>query len=195
MQDKIKILESLIFLSGDQITKAEIVEGLEITPFELEEMIAVLKSKYDGGIILKEFGDKYSFSTSKEVGGEIERILNPIKQRKFSNSIMESLSIIAYKQPITRLEMENVRGVSCDWAITQLLKDGIIEIVGRKDVIGRPQQFGTTSEFLKKFGLKSLAELPDYNVIKAKIDAEKEESTNVNTFFIDNLQGEDTNEL
>ncbi|MFI3167930.1 MAG: SMC-Scp complex subunit ScpB [Bacillota bacterium] len=190
MQDKIKILESLIFLSGDQITKSEIMEGIEATPFELEEMIIALKEKYNGGIILKEYGDKLSFSTSAEVVDEIDRILNPIKQRKFSNSIMETLSIVAYKQPITRLELENVRGVSCDWAITQLLKDDIIEIVGRKDVIGRPQQFGTTSEFLKKFGLKTLAELPDYNAIKAKIDADKEESTNKNTFFLSDDQTE-----
>lgn len=190
MQDKIKILESLIFLSGDQITKAEIVEGLEITPFELEQMIAALKEKYSGGIILKEFGDYLAFSTSSDVACDIERILNPIKQRKFSNSIMETLSIIAYKQPITRLEMENVRGVSCDWAITQLMKDSIIEIVGRKDVIGRPQQFGTTAEFLKKFGLKTLSELPDYNVIKSKIDADKLSQTNQNTFFLsDEAQG------
>ncbi len=184
MQEKIKILESLIFLSGDQITKDEIIAGMEITPFELEDMIAKLKEKYNGGVVLKEFGEMLSFSTAKEVADDIARILNPIKQRKFSNSIMETLSIVAYKQPITRLEMENVRGVSCDWAITQLLKDNIIEIVGRKEVIGRPQQFGTTSEFLKKFGLKSLAELPDYNEIKAKIDADKLESTNQNTFFL-----------
>ncbi len=189
MQDKIKVLESLIFLSGDQITKEEIIQGMEITPFEIEEMISVLKEKYNGGVILKEFGEMLSFSTSKEVAEDIERILSPIKQRKFSNSIMETLSIVAYKQPITRLEMENVRGVSCDWAITQLLKDDIIKIVGRKDVIGRPQQFGTTSEFLKRFGLRSLAELPDYNEIKAKIDADKMESINQNTFF---LQGEQT---
>ncbi len=181
-------MESLIFLSGDQITKKEIMEGMETTPFELEEMLSKLREKYNGGIILKEFGENLAFSTSKEVAEDIERILNPIRERKFSNSIMETLSIIAYKQPITRLEMENVRGVSCDWAITQLLKDDIIKIVGRKDVIGRPQQFGTTTEFLKKFGLKTLAELPDYNAIKAKIDQELVEQTNQNTFFLDNEQ-------
>lgn len=192
MQDKLGILECLIFLSGDGITKEEIMAGLEVSQEEFETLLSQLKEKYSGGLVLKEFSDKIVFSTSAEMAGDIESILSPVRARKFSASILETLAIVAYKQPITRQELESVRGVSCDWAISQLLKDDIVEIVGRKDVVGRPQQFGTTDEFLKKFGMKDLADLPDYNIIEAKIKEEKEGLINPNSsaFFLPQTTGE-----
>ena len=181
--DKEKVLEGLIFIAGDQISKKEIMNGLELTAMELDDMIENLKSKYQGGITLKVFGDKYSFATAKDISEKITQIINPIKEKKFSNAVMEVLSIIAYKQPITRVELENVRGVSCDYAVGQLLKDGIIQVVGHKDVIGKPRLFATTSDFLKKFNLESLMDLPDYNLVISRIDKIKDQIVSNNPFF------------
>ena len=114
-------------------------------------------------------------------------MLNPIKERALTKTALETVAIIAYQQPITRLEVENIRGVGCDYAIQLLLTHNLIEVVGRKDVVGKPLLFGTTDEFLKRFELQSLDDLPNYDELMAQIKILNENTNDsiYNEFDID----------
>ena len=96
--------------------------------------------------------------------------MNPVKEKALSKATLETVAIIAYKQPITRLEVEQIRGVNSDYAIQVLMEHKIIDVVGRKDAVGKPLLFGTTDEFLKRFNLNSLQDLPDYNELLERIE-------------------------
>ena len=100
-------------------------------------------------------------------------VLNPIKEKALTKAVLETAAIIAYKQPITRLEIEQVRGVNSDYAINNLLENKLIDVVGRKDAIGKPLLFGTTDEFLKRFSMNSLSDLPDYDELMERIEVIK----------------------
>ena len=130
-----------------------------------------LQKKYDetSGINLLIFNGKLQFCSNPKYAEEVAAVLNPIRERELSKSMMEVAAIIAYKQPVTRLDLEQIRGVDSEYAIQNLLKLGIIEVVGRKDAIGRPVLFGTTDEFLKRFQISSLDELPDYETVLSEI--------------------------
>lgn len=158
------ILESIIFASGEQISKADICASLQIDKKELKKAIESLKQKYSGdsGIILMEFGEKVQFVTNKDFSNEIATVLNPIREKALSKAAMESLSIVAYKQPVTRLDIEEIRGVNSDYTINLLLENNLIQIVGRKEALGKPLLFGTTDEFLRRFDLESIDNLPSY---------------------------------
>ncbi len=162
-------LEALLFAAGKGISYKEIKDhfGDEYTERELKTALSELKAEYSGekGIIIIEFNDKLQFQTNPRYGDRLAAILQPIKEKELSKTLLQTLSIIAYRQPITRLEIEEVRdGVSCDYAISVLLRLNLIEVIGRRETSpGRPALFGTTEEFLKKFGLKSLSDLPDYD--------------------------------
>jgi len=159
-----EIVESILFLAGDSISRADICDKLQIEKKELNKSLERLKQQFSGnsGIILKEFGDKLQFSTNKEYSNEVASVLNPIKERALSKAAMETLAIVAYKQPVTRIDIEDIRGVGSDYTINLLLENNLIEIVGRKESLGRPLLFGTTDEFLRRFELQSTADLPSY---------------------------------
>ena len=123
--------------------------------------------------MLRTVDGKYQLATKPQFCTCIERLLQPTQRKSFSQSVLETLSIIAYKQPVTRAEIEAVRGVRCEYALNQLLQSGLIEVVGRKNTVGRPSQFGTTEKFLVHFGLESIAALPRRQEIR---DAEEQES-------------------
>ena len=108
-------------------------------------------------------------ATNPEYALEIATVLNPIKERQLSKTALEVAAIIAYKQPVTRLEIEEIRGVNSDYALQLLLKHSLITVVGRKDSIGKPLLFGTTDEFLKRFELSTIGELPDYEDLISRI--------------------------
>ena len=96
-------------------------------------------------------------------------MLNPIRERDLSNAALETIAIIAYRQPVTRLDIEQIRGVNSEYTVQMLLKNNLIEVVGRKEAVGKPLLFGTTDEFLKRFQLESLDELPDYETLLESI--------------------------
>lgn len=172
MKDLSKILEGILFLAGQSISKEDIINGLEISMEELDEGVNYLKDKYyNAGIAILEFDNKLQFSTNAKYAEQISKVLNPIKEREFSQSMLEVVSIIAYKQPVTRLEIEKIRGVSCEYAVSNLLKQNIIEVVGRKDAVGKPFLFGTTENFLKKFNLKKIEDLPEYEEFFEKLQS------------------------
>ena len=165
------IIESILFISGKEVAVKDIAEKLEITNKEVLNAAKKLQSKYgeDSGINLIIFNNKLQFCSNPKNGESVEIVLNPIKERELSKSMLEVSAIVAYKQPVTRLDIEEIRGSNSEYAIQNLLKNGIIEIVGRKDAIGKPVLFGTGDNFLKRFQIEALSDLPDYEDLMAKI--------------------------
>ena len=166
------IVEAIIFVSGEEIDRQDIKNKLEITEEELTEVVEGLKEKYNpktSGVVLLEFGTKLQFSSSSELVEEIMQVICPIRERALTKSAIETLSIIAYKQPLTRLEIEEIRGVASDYALGILLDHKLVQVVGKKDAVGKPLLFGTTDEFLKRFNLKNIESLPDKNELLERI--------------------------
>ncbi len=165
------IIEALLFVSGTQVAIADIAEKLEITEKDVQSAIKILKEKYSGenGIQLLTFNKKIQFCSNPVYADEVSSVLNPIKERELSRSMLEVAAIIAYKQPVTRIDLEEIRGVNSEYVVQKLLELGMIEPVGRKDAVGKPVLFGTTDEFLKRFQISSLDELPDYEELLTKI--------------------------
>ena len=157
------IIESILFVSGTQVAISDIAEKLELTEKEINDAVTRLREKYSGesGIQLLQFNKKLQFSSNPEYADDVSSVLNPIKEKELSKSMLEVAAIIAYKQPVTRIDLEEIRGNS-EYAVQKLLELGVIEPVGRKDAVGRPVMFGTTDKFLKRFQISSLDELPDY---------------------------------
>lgn len=163
--DKLEnIVEAILFLSGNAVAIGDIAAKLDVSPKEIEAAAKTLKDKYSGssGVHIVLFNKKLQLSSNPDYSEMVESVLNPIKERELSKAMMEVAAIIAYKQPVTRLEIEEIRGVNSDYAVTMLTKHSIIEVVGRKDAIGKPLLYGTTDEFLKRFQLSALTDLPDY---------------------------------
>lgn len=165
------IIESILFVSGTQVAISDIADKLEITEKDVLKAAEELKKKYDGdsGINLLIFNKKLQFASNSAYSEEVSEVLNPIKERELSKSMLEVAAIIAYKQPVTRIDLEEIRGNS-EYAVQKLLELGVIEPVGRKDAVGRPVMFGTTDKFLKRFQISSLEELPKYEELINKIN-------------------------
>ena len=162
-------VEAIIFASGSPILKSDIVEKIpELTAQKLNNIIKELQKTYSGdsGILLAEFNGKVQFMSNPKYGDVVADILTPLREKELTKTLLEVLATIAYKQPITRLEIDDMRGgTSSEYAITGLLKAGLVEAVGRKDTVGRPLLYGTTDEFLKKFQIESIEDLPDYEEV------------------------------
>ncbi len=165
------IIESILFVSGTQVSVADITEKLQITEKQLNSAVKALQEKYSGesGIQLITFNKKLQFCSNPEYAEEVASVLNPIREKELSKSMLEVAAIIAYKQPVTRIDLEELRGGNSEYAIQKLLELGVIEPVGRKDAVGRPVLFGTTDKFLKRFQISSLDELPKYEELIEQI--------------------------
>ena len=170
LENLTSIIESILFVSGTQVAISDIVDKLEITEADVKKAVTILKEKYAGnsGIQLLTFNKKLQFCSNPTYSEEVSSVLNPIKERELSKSMLEVAAIIAYKQPVTRIDLEEIRGNS-EYAVQKLLELGVIEPVGRKDAVGKPVLFGTTDKFLKRFQISSLDELPDYEELINKI--------------------------
>lgn len=166
-----EILESLLLVSGGGLKVEEIATHLEIKTSEVNASINRLKEKYDGkcGIHLLTYNGKVQFASNPSYSDVIACVLNPIRERDLSNAALETIAIIAYRQPVTRLEIEQIRGVNSEYTVQMLLKNNLIEVVGRKEAVGKPLLFGTTDEFLKRFQLESISDLPDYETLLESI--------------------------
>lgn len=166
------VIESILFVAGEPIPTSDLCFKFNLKPKELEKAIAKLQEKYSGdsGINLLYFNNKLQFSSNPKYVDEVALVLNPIRQRNLTRSTLETVAIIAYKQPITRMEIEEIRGVSADYAMNILLEHKLIEVVGHKDTVGHPALFGTTDEFLKRFDIGSINDLPDYDTLMQEIE-------------------------
>ena len=166
-----KIIEGVLFVSGEGVSIDEFKTRFEMNDREFNKCIDILKEKYnaDSGINIITYKNKVQLCSNPEIVENISEILNPIRERSLTKAAMETVAIVAYKQPVTRTDIENVRGVNCDYAIQLLQANNLIEIVGRKDTVGKPVLFGTTENFLKRFELNSIDELPNYNELLDRI--------------------------
>lgn len=165
-----KILEGLLFLSGDEgLSKEQLSEALLISEEALEKNIRHLMNEYleeDRGIEIVHFGGRYKFVTKEIVYPYAERLFSTTKIATLSSAALETLAIIAYKQPITRVEIEEIRGVSCETMIRKLLARSLIKECGRTDAPGKPFLYEVTTEFMDSFKLQSLDELPELKEVQ-----------------------------
>jgi segregation and condensation protein B len=174
---EIAALEALLYVAKEPLNVDKLAEILELSQENVYELLDVLRDRYDNpasGLALIELENGYRLGTKPSLAGYIETLYKQPTQ-SLSNAALEVLSIIAYKQPVTRGEIDFIRGVHSDTALATLLDKGLVKECGRKDTPGRPILYGTTDAFLIHFGLKSLEELPQIKV--PADDAEIEEKT------------------
>lgn len=160
------IIEAVLFAMGDSVEMSKLVHVLEMEPQQIRNIIDEMNHKYqkeERGISIIELEDSYQLCTKPELYEYLIKVAKAPRKYVMSDTLLETLSIVAYKQPVTRLEVEKIRGVSCDHAINRLLEFNLIQELGRLDAPGRPLLFGTTEEFLRTFGVKSLGDLPTLN--------------------------------
>jgi segregation and condensation protein B len=160
---KAAIVECLLFVAGEPVLITEIARVLEQDEASVKALLYEMEMTYreEGrGICLMTTDDTAQLVSNRDYISYVETLLQPEQKKSVSQSIMETLAVIAYKQPVTRAEIESIRGVRCEYAVSQLIKLGLIAAVGRKDVIGKPMLYATTDTFLHKFGLHNLSELP-----------------------------------
>lgn len=171
MEISTNIIEAILFAAGNAVPTDLLREKLDLTKAQMDSMVRQLEKKYSGncGIRLLIFNHKIQLATNPDYKEQVAAVLNPIREKEFTKTILECAAIIAYKQPITRTELDSVRGVNSDYAITTLLGLEMIEPCGRKDAPGKPVLYQTTDNFLRRFKLKSLSELPDYEELMKKI--------------------------
>jgi len=160
------VLESLMFAWGEPLNISEISKILDMPPQSithvLDEMIKEVNNNKDRGIIIQRFGSSYQLTTKKENYEYIQSLLESTVNKSLTTAAMETLSIIAYKQPVTKVEIERIRGVKCSQVVKGLLDKGLVKEAGRLDKPGRPVIFATTDEFLRHFGISSIDELPKF---------------------------------
>jgi len=157
-------LEALLFVAPAPVTVAQLSEGLGVPPQEVEAALQRLEQSYANGrgLSLIRHQGRVQLASAAEYAESIERFLGLESSSRLSRAALETLTIVAYRQPITRPAIDAVRGVSSDGVLRSLLSKGLVEEVGRADGPGRPILYGTTADFLRYFGLSSLEELPPY---------------------------------
>ena len=166
-------MESMMFTWGEPLEAKMAADVFNITKEEAYECFKELQAEYEQegrGIVIREVNKAFQFVTREENADYVRRLCTPVKAKKLSQSALEVLAIIAYKQPVTKGEMEAIRGIKCDRVVEGLMNKNLIEEVGRSSAIGRPILYGTTDTFLKNFSFTSLKELPDIEDIESVIN-------------------------
>ena len=156
-------IEAILFVAGEAVRLDELARALEMPVGQVEKALEELKNEYDyeqRGFCLKRFGRQVQLATRALYADDVVRLLQPVQKQSLSQAAMETLAVVAYRQPVTKAEVEEIRGVKCDYSIHSLTVKNLIQEVGRKDTLGRPILYGTTEEFLSHFGLTTLDDLP-----------------------------------
>ena len=169
------ILEAVLYASGDALGVRELAEIIGIEEKQVRVLINEMNKDYESecrGIFIVEFNNKVQLSTKPEFGTYIKKLVKPGTRQTLSQAALETLSIIAYKQPVTRIQIDEIRGVRSDRAISTLVECQLVKETGRMDAPGRPILYGTTEDFLKYFGFKSIKELPQ--LIEFNLENEEE---------------------
>lgn len=170
------IIESLLFVSGEPLTLRELSNNLELEDKYIKELLGEMMEEYDQrsrGIKIIPINGSYQLVTKPINSDHIQKLIKKHTRQSLSQASLESLAIIAYKQPITRIEIEDIRGVKSDSAIQRLIERDLICEVGRKEVPGRPILYGTTDEFLRHFGLVDLKQLPSLDLYADEEDVQE----------------------
>lgn len=179
-KQRIGALESLLFSIGNSVEISKLADCLEISEAETEECLDALEKRYkaaQSGLELVRLENSVQLGTKRDYFGVLKKLVATPRRYTLSETVLETLSIIAYKQPVTRLEIEKIRGVSCGHQINRLLEFDLIRELGRLDAPGKPLLFGTTEQFLKSFGVASIDELPQASpdrIADFQAEAEKE---------------------
>ncbi len=173
------IIEAILFTMGESVEVDRLSAVIEEDKKTTKAILLEMKEEYEqrqGGISLIELEDSFQMCTRADMYEYLIKIAKTPRKYVLTDTLLETLSIVAYKQPITRLEIEKIRGVSCDHAVNRLIEFGLIAEVGRLDAPGRPLLFGTTEEFLRSFGVKSLEELPELSAVQIEEFKEQAEA-------------------
>ena len=174
------IIEAILFTMGESVELEKIAEAIELDKKQTKKIIERMMERYaddSTGLQIIELDGAYQMCTKSETYEYLIRIAKQPKRHALTEVLLETLSIIAYKQPITKVEIEKIRGVSCDHAVSKLVEYNLVCELGRLDAPGRPLLFGTTEEFLRSFGVQSIDELPSLNPVQVeefKQEAEEE---------------------
>lgn len=172
------VLEGILFVVGDEgVTLKQVCEILNISMEEAKSLLSELKSTYDAdtrGIRISYLGDSFKLTTKKEHKEYYQKLIENPESNTLSQAALETLAIIAYNQPITRVEIDEMRGVNNMHMIRKLVAKGLIKEAGKSTMPGRPNLYATTSEFLDYFGLSSISELPTIQITKEGEEENKE---------------------
>ncbi len=159
--DRVALLGALLFTAGEPVAKERLAAAVESSGEELEGLLEELARRATGvGLVLLEHQGRVQLATAPEVHGVIKTFLGRAEEARLSPAALETLAIVAYAQPVTRAEIEALRGVDSTAALQTLLAHGLIEPVGRRSMPGQPIEYGTTAAFLERFGLPNLGALP-----------------------------------
>ncbi len=199
-------IESMLFVSGEPLPLRELSNNLELKEKNVEEILNEMANEYEDksrGIRLISINGAYQLVTKSENSDFVQKLLKKNKKHSLSQASIESLAIIAYKQPITRIDIDEIRGVKSESAIARLIERGLIKDIGRLEVPGRPILYGTTDEFLRQFGLQTIKELPSLDLYsdeetqssidllnKAIEEMEPEEDDSENNDNVNNIEEE-----
>lgn len=167
LDEKESIIEAMLFASGNVVSCGDIADVLNVDVKDVKKFVSSINSRFDEEnrpITIREIDGGFQMCTKPKYHEYIRKIQEKKPKKALSQSAMETLAIVAYKQPITRVEVEKIRGVNSDHALNTLAEFGLIEDIGRADLPGRPLLYSTTQEFLRKFGYKSLKDLPEFNI-------------------------------
>ena len=189
MRQKQAMIEAILFSMGESVSKKQLMTALDIPEDLFFYLIDQLKRKYnrkDSGIRLLELDGSYQLCTRPEYYDQLIKIVNQPKKPKLTDVMMETLSIIAYKQPVTKQEIEAIRGVKCDLPVKKLLEYNLIREAGLLDAVGRPILFRTTEEFLRCFGVGSIKELPE--IEQDKVEDFKQEAQEEVKYALEELE-------
>ena len=163
------IIEAILFTMGESVELEKIAEAIELDKSTTRKIIESMMEEYvssNRGVSIIELDGSYQMCTKSEMYEYLIKIAKQPKRRNLTDVLLETLSIVAYKQPVTKIEIEKIRGVSCDHAINKLMEYNLVCELGRLDAPGRPILFGTTEDFLRSFGVTSLDNLPVLNPLK-----------------------------
>ncbi|MBQ6646755.1 MAG: SMC-Scp complex subunit ScpB [Clostridia bacterium] len=169
------VLEAILYVAGEPVNAQALAHALNLTTMELEEAVEQLKESCvldKRGLRLNRHGGEIQLSINPDYAPYVEAFLQPVKRQSLSQAVLETLSIIAYRQPVTKSDIEAVRGVKCDYSVQLLLARGLIEEQGRRETLGRPILYGTTDKFLRHFGLEGLNQLPEEETHKTEGEAQ-----------------------
>ena len=172
-------VEALLFANGTPLSTARLSAILDLSPEHVDHLLCLLEAEYaqsGRGLMIRRINDGFQLCTKPELGAIIEKLME-IPEQKLSQAALETLAVIAFRQPTTRQEMEAIRGVKVDGVVNTLLECGFIREVGRKEAVGRPILYGTTDEFLIHFGLRSLDDLPQLEAWPVDLPQEEPAAT------------------
>lgn len=178
-------LEAILFAMGNSVEIAQLAAALEVSEEEIIEAAGALSEQYrerGSGIAINRYDDAFQLSTRPDQYKYLIRIAKTPKKQVLTDTLLETLSIIAFRQPVTKLEIQHIRGVNSDYAVNKLVSYELVQEVGRKEAPGSPILFGTTEQFLRTFGLSSVEDIPPLEPVKVeefREEAEEEVSENL----------------